>query len=255
MQLVSWNCRGLGSKTKEEALRDLTRLAKPEVLLIQETKLEEEDLLRASNLFWKKGPGRAVSARGASGGLATLWDSSKIDLIEDAATTHWLYTKLLHKGSGHLVSLFNLYVPALINEKKDCWDSLALFLNQRNTVNLIVAGDLNVTLSQAEKKGGSIVRDPAREWVEDLISDWELEDITPTNGKFTWSNRRLGPGHIAARLDRFLVQSSFLSLGLIATSKVLPHSTSDHKPVSLSLFPPSTLGPLPFQILPFLGTT
>jgi hypothetical protein len=113
-----------------------------------------------------------------------------------------------------------------------------------------VAGDLNVTLSQVEKKGGSIVRDPAREWVEDLISDWELEDIIPTNGKFTWSNRRLGPGHIAARLDRFLVQSSFLSLGLLATSKVLPHSTSDHKPVSLSLFPPSTLGPLPFRFCP-----
>jgi hypothetical protein len=34
MHLVSWNCRGLGSKIKEEALRDLTRLARPEVLLI-----------------------------------------------------------------------------------------------------------------------------------------------------------------------------------------------------------------------------
>jgi exonuclease III len=81
MQIVSWNCRGLSSKNKEEALRDLTRLARPEVLLIQETKLEEEDLLRASNLFWKKGPAQAVSARGASGGIATLWDSSKFDLI------------------------------------------------------------------------------------------------------------------------------------------------------------------------------
>jgi ribonuclease HI/exonuclease III len=251
MQIVSWNCRGLGSKTKEEALRDLTRLARPEVLLIQETKLEKEDLLRASNLFWKKGPARAVSARGASGGIATFWDSSKFDLIEDAATTHWLYTKLMHKGSGYLVSLFNLYVPVLINEKKDCWDSLALFLNHSNSVNIIVAGDLNVTLSQSEKKGGSIVRDPAREWVEDLISGWELEDITPSNGRFTWSNRRLGPGHIAARLDRFLVQSSFLSLGLIASSKVLPHSTSDHKPVSLALFPSSSLGPLPFRFCPY----
>lgn len=72
MQYVSWNCRGLGSKLKEEALRDLVRLVRPEVLLIQETKLEEEELLRVSNTFWKKGPGRAVSARGASGGLATL---------------------------------------------------------------------------------------------------------------------------------------------------------------------------------------
>jgi ribonuclease HI/exonuclease III len=250
MQIVSWNCRGLGSKTKEEALRDLTRLTRPEVLLIQETKLEKEDFLRASIKFWKKGPARAVSARGASGGIATLWDDSKLDFIEEETSTHWIYTKLLHKRSGLLVSLFNLYVPVAITEKKDCWDSLALFLNHNSSVNIIVAGDLNVTLSPSEKKGGSIVRDPAREWVEDLISDWELEDISPSNGRFTWSNRRLGPGHIAARLDRFLVQSSFLSLGLIASSKVLPHSTSDHKPVSLALLPSSSLGPLPFKFSP-----
>ena len=71
MQYVSWNCRGLGSPLKEEAIRDLVRVMTPEFLLIQETKLEDA-LLRASILFWKKGPGRAVSARGASGGLATF---------------------------------------------------------------------------------------------------------------------------------------------------------------------------------------
>ena len=82
MQYVSWNGRGLGSTIKEEAIRDLVKTMMPEVLLIQETKMEEEALLRASNSYWRKGPGRAVSARGASGGLATFWDSLKLDLIE-----------------------------------------------------------------------------------------------------------------------------------------------------------------------------
>jgi exonuclease III len=250
MQYISWNCRGLGSKLKEEALRDLLRLVRPEVLLIQETKMEEEELLRISNVLWKNGPGRAVSARGASGGLATLWDSTKLELVEEAGTTHWIFTKLYHKGSGHLVSLFNLYVPVSFNEKKDCWDSLNSFLNRHNIENLVVAGDLNVTLSLTEKKGGSIVRDPAREWVEDLMSEWELEDISPSNEKYTWSNKILGPGHIAARLDCFFIQSSFLTLGLMATSRILPHYTSDHKPISLSLLPGSALGPIPFRFCP-----
>ena len=97
MQYVSWNCRGLGSTIKEETIRDLVRVIRLEVLLIQETKLEEDALLRASNSFWKKGPGRAVSARGASGGLATFWDSTKLDLVEEEGTTHWLFTKLIYK--------------------------------------------------------------------------------------------------------------------------------------------------------------
>ena len=79
----------------------------------------EETLLRARNSFWKKGPGRAVSARGASGGLETFWDSAKLDLVEEEGTTHWLFTKLYHKESGHYVSIFNLYVPVSFVEKKE----------------------------------------------------------------------------------------------------------------------------------------
>ena len=86
--------------------------------------MEEDTLLRASNSFWKKGPGRAVSARGASGGLATFWDSAKLDLVEEEGTTHWLFTKLFHKDSSHLVSIFNMYGPVSFVEKKECWDSL-----------------------------------------------------------------------------------------------------------------------------------
>jgi hypothetical protein len=83
MQCVSSNYRGLGSKIKEETLRELVQMIKPKVLLIQETKLEEIALLRASNLFWKKGSGKVVSARGASRGIGTFWDNSKMDLIEE----------------------------------------------------------------------------------------------------------------------------------------------------------------------------
>ena len=80
MKYVSWNCRGLGSNLKEEALKDIVRLYKPEVLLIQETKLEDVFLLQASKVFWKKGQVKAVSSRGASGGIATFWDTSKFEL-------------------------------------------------------------------------------------------------------------------------------------------------------------------------------
>ena len=88
MQFVSWNCRGIGSKSKEEAIKDLVRMHSPKILLIQETKMEEPETIQASKKFWKKGDCRAVSARGASGGLATFWNSKNLDLLEDHSTTH-----------------------------------------------------------------------------------------------------------------------------------------------------------------------
>ena len=113
--------------------------------------------------------------------------------------------------------------------------------------NILIAGDLNITLSLGEKHGGCIVSDPAREWVEDIIREWDLIDLKLSHGKFTWSNKRTSPGHIVARLDRFLIQSSYLLLGLDAKMSILSSSTSDHKLIMLSLSSQSNLGPIPFR--------
>ena len=58
-------------------------------------------------------------------------------------------------------------MPFSISEKKDCWNLLESYLNSQQLENIIVAGDLNVTLAPNEKKGGSPVRDALREWIED----------------------------------------------------------------------------------------
>jgi hypothetical protein len=87
--------------------------------------------------------------------------------------------------------------------------------------------------------------------MENLIEEWDLLDIKPTKRKHTWSNRRSQPGHIAARLDRFFVQSSFLLLGLEARIHILPCNVSDHKPIKLELLAHLDLGPIPFIFIPF----
>jgi exonuclease III len=141
-------------------------------------------------------------------------------------------------------------VPVLLEEKIFCWDTLKDYLLLNELENIIIGRDLNVTLTMTEKKGGSIVRDPAREWVEDIMSDWELEDVKPTKGKYTWSNKRAGQGHIAARMDRFLVHNTFILLGLTLSFSILPHSVSDHKPIMLYISHDKNLGPIPFRFSP-----
>ena len=119
MWYISRNCRGLGSTLKEEAMKDLVRIHIPEILLVQETKMEETATLQAGKKFWKKGPRIGINSRGASGGIATFWDSTLYDLEAEERTLHWVFTKLSHKPSGHTISLFNLYVPVLHSEKKN----------------------------------------------------------------------------------------------------------------------------------------
>ena len=62
--------------------------------------MEKEAFLQASGKFWKKGGGLAVSSRGASRGIGTLWDDHKFELIETKHYLHWILTKLLNKESN-----------------------------------------------------------------------------------------------------------------------------------------------------------
>jgi exonuclease III len=99
MKLTSWNCRGLGSKRKEEALKDIIKASKADILLLQETKMSQQDSLKVSMNVWRNNQGIAENARGASGGLCTLWNTTKIELISSDTCMHWIHTKLLHKDS------------------------------------------------------------------------------------------------------------------------------------------------------------
>ena len=76
--------------------------------------------------------------------------------------------------------------------------------------NIIIAGDLNLTLAPCEKKGGVCGKDYMHDAMENMIHDWDLVDIKPKVGRFMWSNRRVGAASIFARLDRFLVQGPLL---------------------------------------------
>eukprot|EP00253_Pinus_taeda_P017813 PITA_17813 len=120
-------------------------------------------------------------------------------------------------------------------------------LEEDQDTNLILAGDLNLVLHANEKRGGTFTADPLRNQLEHIMQEQELVDIKPKNRLYTWSNRWLGAGNIMERLDRFLINISYLSSFATGQSNILNNSTSDHYPITLTLLRQCQLGPLPFK--------
>jgi hypothetical protein len=75
-------------------------------------------------------------------------------------------------------------------------------------------------------------------------------DPRPVKGKYTWSNRMLGPGYIAECLYHFFLQSSYLLDNMHITSSILPSVVSDHKLILLNLQADLNCGPTPFRFNP-----
>ena len=110
----------MGNPSKAEAIKDLLKIKIPQILMLQETKIEGETLLEISELKWGKNARKAISARGTSSGLATLWSKDKYQLESSFETQHWIFTELQHLSSKLSISLFNFYVPVHLTKKKEC---------------------------------------------------------------------------------------------------------------------------------------
>ena len=59
--------------------------------------------------------------------------------------------------------------------------------------------------SLEEKKGGIYRLEPDNLAFTQMIDNLNLIDLDPTNGRFTWNNKRGGTHQIACRLDHFLI--------------------------------------------------
>ena len=59
-----------------------------------------------------------------------------------------------------------------------------LFVWKRDMIDYIIAWDFNANISQKERRGGILVRDPFGEQIEELISYWNIVD-THKMGVFT----------------------------------------------------------------------
>jgi len=116
--IVSWNCRGLWNPSKAEAVKDLLKIEPPEILLLQEKKIEGDTLLEINYKQWKKNAGKYISARGSSSGLATLWVKEKFHLESSFETQHWIFTELRHIPSKISLSPLDLVQCLLRVQKK-----------------------------------------------------------------------------------------------------------------------------------------
>ena len=71
--------------------------------------------------------------------------------------------------------------------------------------------------------------------VEELIQNWDLMDLKPKLGRYTWSNHRVGGENICKRLDRLLISADLLDSNFHFRQWVGCGGDSDHYPVYLQI--------------------
>ncbi len=82
-------------------------------------------------------------SRGASGGLATLWDCSEVEVWASIQFEHVLGIQGRFVKTGEEFFLLNVYAPCDTNRQQTLWYNISSRLAPLNDYNICVWGDFN----------------------------------------------------------------------------------------------------------------
>ncbi|KAJ0874585.1 putative RNA-directed DNA polymerase [Helianthus annuus] len=224
-------------------VRRLKCKVRADVIGLQETHKSElsEVFLRK---FWDSSKLKAVSVNsvGRSGGLTLMWNP---DIFCDEVTVK-NHRFLLVSGKvskvAERVNLVNIHAPNDASLRRALWSEISELFSQFDGV-WILFGDFNEVRS-ADERVNSRFDSGAAEEFNGFISRLGLLEYPMTGGKFTFIS-----GHSEvklSKLDRFLVNDSFMSMWPSIKVEVHPRGLSDHCPISLSCNA-TDFGPIPFK--------
>lgn len=251
MIITSWNIRGLNSKGKQRYLKERVKKDKPSIMILQETKMEWQQL---TEIIRKMRLGYEVIAQDAvatARGLAIIWNPEEIIFENWISLPKMLSGVFRLVGKTERVLIIGVYGPHIYREKQVFMKNIQTLRRLVPEPAWIIGGDFNLIRNLGEKKGGIRKEDQTMEEFNDMIKELKLVDIPTTNGIHTWNNRRGGKNQIASRLDRFLLSEQILNKDVFIESKILPSLGSDHWPISLDIDIKKIKGKKPFRFESF----
>ncbi|XP_060972610.1 uncharacterized protein LOC133038464 [Cannabis sativa] len=229
MNVLSWNCRGLGNQRAVQFLKEIVTQKKPKFIFLCETKCGKSRidwvgrLLGFDCIF-------VVDPQGLSGGLAMLWkDGNEGSLL---GFSHNHIDMRIVMEDGVLWRLIGLYGEPNRSRRENTW-RLLKELAEDDTLPWCVIGDVNNILSQEDQRGGHPYPRRLLEGFNNCLADCGLEDMEMLGYPFTWERSRGTDFWVEIRLDRVLYNSRWAAIFLASKLVNLGTSSSDHCPIFL----------------------
>lgn len=231
MNLIGWNCRGLGKPRTVRVLNEMVKSHKPSILFLSETlaegkKIEEVAMKIGFSEFY------SVDRIGRSGGLAVFWKRNVRCTVMEASQNH--IDLKINESYGVSWRLTCYYGFPERERRKDAWNFLRS-LASKSQLPWCIFGDFNDLLYSADKKGRNPHPQSLLEGFKRTIEDLALTEVELKGGKFTWEKSKGTSDHIRERLDRTFASEIWWQKYPLCTLTVLHAVVSDHEPIKLEL--------------------
>lgn len=182
MNLLSWNCRGLGNPRTVRALGDLLRTRKPNFLFLSET-ISISSRIEEFRVCFGFAQCFSVDRIGHSGGLAILWKQNVDCEVMSYSQNHVDVCFLDNNTAYWRLTCFYGFPER--SRRKNSWDFIRL-LASKSLLPWCIFGDFNDLLFPADKFGNVPHPPSLMEGFRKVVDDCMLNEVDLCGGKFTW---------------------------------------------------------------------
>ncbi|GKC02761.1 RNA-directed DNA polymerase, eukaryota, reverse transcriptase zinc-binding domain protein [Tanacetum coccineum] len=238
---LTWNIKGLGNRSKQNAVKDLIVDEKLSICAVLETRLKDAKVKRIGNRVF----GRWTwydNVMECNKGCRVLigWNSELIQCGIIHASDQAVLCLFDIQNSNQ--RLFCTFIQAEISGKlrRKLWANLSNYKSIINDIPWVIMRDLNVSLNlEDHSKGMSHLKQDMEEF-RDCINHVQIKDICSSGLHYTWIKSLLNPNNkIMKKIDRVMGSEEFFRAHSRSHVVFLPYGISDHSPAILTC--PQTL--------------
>ncbi|XP_050277756.1 uncharacterized protein LOC126719218 [Quercus robur] len=217
--LKSSGMKGLNEAGKRLQIRNLLRAWRPDIVYLQETKLEwitrgvVKSIWSCPYVNWLY-----LGSEGASGGIVLMWDRRAMEKVEEAVGRFSVSCRFKNIGDQFAWAFIGLYGPNSNKRRRKMWEELIGLISWWD-VPWCLGGDFNIIRFPSERLGATTSTRAMYEF-SDFISLYGLMDILMEGGLYTWSNNSS-----ASRIDRFLFSSLLADHFTLFAQRRLPKAS------------------------------
>lgn len=232
-QFLVWNARGLNSRARRTAVRDILVLERASVVCLQETKVASFSVRMISELMGLDFDYSFLPSVGVSGGVLIgwrrdCWRGAHTEIAAFSVTVHLFPVDGTVGADFWLTAVYGPTDHALKEDFLRELENLAATCSG----SWVICGDFNLIYQVQDKNNNRLNRRLMRRFRR-TIDDLQLAELHLHGRLFTWSNERIRP--TLERIDRVFATVSWLERHPFHHLHSRSTDCSDHAPLLLVL--------------------
>ncbi|XP_020249336.1 uncharacterized protein LOC109826732 [Asparagus officinalis] len=270
MNLSFWNVRGLNRSSKQHLVRNYILQYHLSYIALIETKIKEKNIQGIAKKLAANWRCMSNVRNSGKARILILWDPNILDINLVAFSDQQITCSV--KSLDGRVDCFISSIYGFNNQlgRKHLWTELSqlcfsignspwLLCGDFNRTELsqlcfsignspwLLCGDFNTMTSNEEKIGGVTLSDADTKDFCEFIDNNQLVHLKNTGCFFTWNNKQEANARVWSRLDRALVNDTWINSFNSSHVEFLLPSFSDHSPALVSILEDCLQGKKPFR--------